>query len=119
MHRLAYPLLVILTILPVVAIGVAFAIAPDTVPMHIGLSGEVTRYGDKSELLLLGGIFLVCNVVIAACYVFADKLNAVGLLSAPGAGAQKVRIARIILLVTEAFCDVLVIGVVFYLLSLA
>ena len=119
MHRLAYPLLAVLTILPVIAVGIAFAIAPDTVPMHIGLSGEVTRYGDKTELLLLGGIIFVCNVVIAACYVFADKLEAMGLLSAPGSGAQKVRIARILLLVTEAFCDAVIIGVVFYLLSLA
>ena len=119
MHRLTYPLLAALAVVPLIAAGIAFAVAPETLPMQVGFDGEVNRYGDKIELLLVGGIMFACNVLVCVCYVFADKLDAMGLLNGPGVGEQKVRIARIIMLVCLAFCDVVVIAVYVYLLSLA
>ena len=119
MQRLAYLLLIVLSIVPVVVTAIVFAVAPETMPMHINFSGEITRYGSKMELLLVGGMWLFANALCALCYVFAEKLEAFGMLNAPGTGAGKIKTARILLLACIAFCDTVFVAVLVHLLFLA
>ena len=119
MRRLAYPLLILTILVPIAATAVAFFIAPDTMPMQVNFEGEITRYGSKSELLIVGGIMASCNILMAACYAGADKLNSMGMLNTPRSwSGDPVKLGRAALLGCAVSIDVIWIGLLVYLLSL-
>lgn len=118
MWRFGVPVLIVLTILPLVACGIAGAILPDTVPLHIGFDGTVNRWGSKWELLLVvGGVSLFMGIVLILCYVFAPQLKSMGLLSAPK--NNDVGIARWIAIGTAVFCDIVIIGIIIWFSAIA
>ncbi|WP_367925624.1 SdpI family protein [uncultured Ruthenibacterium sp.] len=57
----------ILAILPLIACVVCMPFLPDKVPMHWGINGQIDRYGNRSELILLAatglGIALLLKFV--------------------------------------------------------
>lgn len=118
MWRFGVPVLIVLTILPLVACAIAGAILPDTVPLHIGFDGTVNRWGSKWELIIvMGGVSLFMGVLLILCYVFAPQLKSMGLLNAPK--NNDVSIARWIAIGTAAFCDIVIIGIIIWFTSIA
>lgn len=118
MWRFGIPVLVVLTILPLAVCAVSAFILPDTVPLHLNISGEIDRWGSKWELLaLMAVISIVCNALFMLCYVFAPRLKSMGLLNAPK--NNDVGIARWILIGTAAFLDVVWIAIIVWFSAIA
>lgn len=64
MNNKIYYMTLIVAILVLVGNLIAYPFLPDRVPVHWGLSGDVDRYGAKTEQLLMGGLPLVLFFVL-------------------------------------------------------
>lgn len=118
MWRFGVPILIVLTVLPLAACAISAAILPETVPLHMGFDGTVDRWGPKWEFLaIVGGTTMFVGILCTLCYVFAPQLKSMGLLSAPK--NNDIGIARWILIGTMVFCDILIVGIIVWLTSIA
>ena len=88
MEKKLTPLAVALAFVPIVACAVAYLFLPETIPGHIGPEG-VDRWGSRAEVFVLGGIMTLLNLLMAACFRFAEKLMARGLMHAPNASSGR------------------------------
>ena len=72
--------LIILAVLPVFYLGYIWKELPQKVPLHWNIKGEIDRYGDKSELLLIILIpaFVYLLLTIVPAIDPKNKLNKMG-----------------------------------------
>ena len=63
--------IVILVLVWIALTCVFLSVAPDRVPVHFGINGEVDRWGSKFEYLLFPGAGILC----AVCQIFGVKLS--------------------------------------------
>lgn len=68
-----YCLITALILLSFVLAGLFLSVAPDTVPVHFGVDGNVDRWGSKYEFLILPGCALICGVVTLVTSKFVPK----------------------------------------------
>ena len=61
-NKYLHILTILVALIPLVSYGVLFTKFPESIPMHFNAAGEVDRYGDKYEVLLLAvlPIALMC-----------------------------------------------------------
>ena len=91
----------VLALIPVVAALIAYPQLGEQIPMRVNEAGEVTRWGDKIEILLMP---LLCLAVTAGTYV-------TGVRGATKYGDREPAMARITY--ERAMRNGLVVGVVF------
>ena len=68
-----YVLFVILLILPVVEAIISLCFAPNQIPMHFDRYGNVDRYGNKFELLIVPCLNIVFGLAFVAWKRLFDK----------------------------------------------
>lgn len=68
-----YGWIIALILLSFVLAGVFLSLAPDVVPVHFGVDGNVDRWGSKYELLLLPAFSLLGGVVMLLTGKFGTK----------------------------------------------
>ncbi|MEP6611339.1 MAG: SdpI family protein [Mucilaginibacter sp.] len=64
----------IVWVLPVVYLFTIYGSLPAVVPMQYGMDGEVNRYGDKSELIMMTGVLLFAGLLV---YILMKYLPAI------------------------------------------
>ncbi len=63
--------LLLLSLLPISILAYVWNVLPEQVPLQWGLNGEVNRYGDKTELLIIG----VLPIVLYALFLFIPMID--------------------------------------------
>ena len=86
--KMPNPLVLVLWLIivaaPLASGVISLALIPpgvEQLPMQFDFSGNVTRYGSPSELLVVGAIMSWCNVLMFLTYLFSDALYDRGLVN--------------------------------------
>lgn len=88
------------------ALAVAF-VFPEVVPMHTNLAGVIDSWAPKMQVFVPATVMTAANLVCALFMSYAEKMMAMGLVH----GVSSPRAARLILLITIVFLDVLWVGI--------
>lgn len=105
-------LCVLMVVAPLAACAVVLLCLPpgvDQIPMHWDISGSIDRYGPPAELWIPAFIGAGCNLLIALCYLFCDKLYDMGLVH----GVSK-KNAPLVLLLCGVVCAVIFVGCIVF-----
>lgn len=70
-NKKMFALIWILSFVPLISIACVYPMLPEQVPMQWGFDGAINRYGNKSELWLLGGI----SVFFTALMLVVPKID--------------------------------------------
>lgn len=60
---------------PAAYLAFAWSKLPEKVPMHYNISGEVDRYGSKTEMLAVMGIIIGINIGVYFLLVNINKID--------------------------------------------
>lgn len=80
--------LLLLSVLPISILGFVWNDLPERVPLHWDLNGEVNRYGDKMELLIIG----LLPIFLYALLLFIPKIDPKKRLKAMGNKYYSIRL---------------------------
>lgn len=69
-HLIAY---IILTVMPLLLVGISLFLLPDKIPTHYSIDGTVDRYGSKFELLIFPVLSIVFGAAIFICSKFSSR----------------------------------------------
>jgi len=67
---------IIIALIPVIYLGIIYNSLPTKVPIHLNIQGEIDRFGNKSELILIALMPLLIYVIFSV--VPKNKIKAMG-----------------------------------------
>lgn len=70
-----FMLTVILQVILLALVAFIYPTLPERIPTHFGFSGTVTAWGEKSTILLLPAISLICHLIMVWMARHPEKLN--------------------------------------------
>lgn len=96
----------LLVVLALARVAMVYGALPETIPTHYGMNGVVDSYGDKSNLLVLAGVDVLCWAVVIVFNFFPQTINVpVFLLKRPG--EEIIHGTRVLLNVIAILCAAL------------
>ena len=88
-----------------IALIVGWGRIPEQVPMHADFQGNVTGWGPKSTLIILGAVYLVINLTLWIVAFFPQSWNNGGRLRSVRLGGRKPNTVREYRLTLDLLCD--------------